>query len=92
MSDNNSEEEGTENGLVVHSRIPSEKGLQYQSSTFEKMFNSAVSAWRRQSNKLLVEVSDSDSVDTIREQRGLFQNSLDTVCSIFEHLQSLKIM
>ena len=55
----------------------------------KKKFNSAISAWRRQSNNLLVEVSDSDSVHTIREQRDLFQTCLDTVCSIFEHLQSL---
>lgn len=92
MSANNSPEktvneqtqESTENtgSLGARQRTLTEKGLEYQTSVYEQKFSKAISAWRRQSNTLYVEVSDSDDIDTIREQRDIFQKTL-TTCSKF---------
>ena len=56
----------------------------------EQKLRSAISSWRRQLNNLLVEISDSDNIETIREKRDLFQLNFDAICTNFENLQSLK--
>ena len=83
-------QESTENGLGARSRKLTEKGHEYQISVCEQKLRSAISSWRRQLNKLLVEISDSDNIETIREKRDLFQLNFDAICTNFENLQSLK--
>ena len=95
MSANNSPEkidtqESTENGLGARSRNLTEKGHEHQISVCEQKLRSAISSWRRQLNKLLVEISDSDNIETIREKRDLFQLNFDAIFTNFENLQSLK--
>lgn len=81
--------EQTEN-LGTRSRTRTERGAEYDVSLYEQKFKSAISAWRRQSNRTSMILSDSPDVDLIRAHRDSVQGAFDELTVVFQQLQGLR--
>ncbi|MCG7878635.1 MAG: DUF1759 domain-containing protein, partial [Candidatus Thiodiazotropha endolucinida] len=87
MSANQSEQ--TED-LGARSRTRTERGAEYDVSLYEQKFKSAISTWRRQSNRTSTILSDSPDVDLIRAHRDSVQGAFDELTVVFQQLQALR--
>lgn len=78
LSETGDEPEQPSDQVVVipemRERNLTEKGLAFRISFCKNNFKTALSAWRRRSNKISVLMSNCQDADILREHRGLVEN------------------
>lgn len=74
----------------MRERNLTEKGLAFRISFCENNFKTALSAWRRRSNKVSVLMSDCQDADILREHRGLVENALEELTMKVHQLKAVK--
>ena len=85
-----SPQQATDMDLGPCERIMSERGTDYRISLLENKFKSAISSWRKQSNRILNMITDSNNTVVIRNNRDSLQNKLDEMSEVLETLQQIK--
>ena len=74
----------------AHEQKLNEKGLAYRISLLESNYKTALSSWRRRSNKLSVLMADCQDVTLLREHRDKVENALEELRIGVDQLQGLK--
>ena len=82
--------QSTESIVRPRERSMTDKGRDYQISLRENHFKTAISSWRRLSNKTSVLLSDCKDVDSSRNQRDLLQYSLEELDTKYQQLMEVK--
>lgn len=94
LSETGDEPEQPSDQVVVtpemRERNLTEKGLAFRISFCENNFKTALSAWWRRSNKVLVLMSDCQDADILREHRGLVENMLEELTMKAHQLKAVK--
>ena len=94
MSDSGKESEQPCNQTMVNPEAReqklNEKGLAYRISLLESNYKTALSSWRRRSNKLSVLMADCQDVTLLREHRDKVENALEELRIGVDQLQGLK--
>lgn len=67
-----------------------ERGLAFRISFYEDNFKTALSTWRRRSNKVSVLMSDWQDADILREHRGLVNGALEELILKMHQLKAVK--